>query len=78
MRHALSQPGSFNSKTLKDLEKLMLSTFTREEALKEESAWHLSKPIFNTAVESTDKPQRDRWIARYTEEMVVVVGHEEG
>lgn len=41
IRRALKQPDSFDSTTLRDLEEFVLSTFPREEYLKEEPARRL-------------------------------------
>lgn len=59
VRYVLNQPGSFDSTSLKDSEDFILSTSPREDDLKEDSARHLWKLIFNTAVESIDRPDSD-------------------
>lgn len=41
IRHALNQPDSFDSTTLRDLEDFILSTLSRKDALKEEYAHRL-------------------------------------
>lgn len=43
----------------------MLSSFLEEDTLKKYSVWLLRNSIFNTAIESIDKPGKDQGIARY-------------
>lgn len=43
-----------------------MSTLPTEEAPKKKSARRLQNPIFNVAIESNDKPDRDQGLSRYT------------
>lgn len=50
---------SFEFTMLKDLKRLVLSTFSAEDALKEKMPRTLQNVIFNAAGESIDKPCKD-------------------
>lgn len=60
VRRALSQPDSFYSTCLENFDELMFSTFSGEDALKEEFTWRFWNPILNAAAELVDKLNRDR------------------
>lgn len=65
VRYALNQPVSFDSTTLKDLKDFMSSKFPGKDVMKVDSARRLWNFIFNGAIESIEKPDRDLGIARY-------------
>lgn len=66
MRHALNKPDLFDHTTLEDLEVLMSSTLPGKDDLKEEADCRFSNLIFDADVESSDKPEREYKIRRYT------------
>lgn len=49
-----------DTRTLKDLEDFILSRFLGEDALKRRSPDKLCSPIFNAAVRSIERPDRDQ------------------
>lgn len=55
----LNQPEPFDFVAIKVFEECMLSTLPGEDDWKDESARQLWNPIFNAAVESTDKTERE-------------------
>lgn len=55
----------------------MLSTFSREAALKEDTTRSLNNPTFNVAVESNDKSDKDRGIAGYTSTIRLLMSYME-
>lgn len=59
---ALSLLNAVDFTTAKDLKGFLLSTLSVENALREESAWHLWNSVFNLAVVSVEKPDRDRQV----------------
>lgn len=63
-RWALNQLEAFDSTTLKEMERFMLSTVSGKDDLEEETGRRLWRLIFNAAAEAIDKPDRDRRTAR--------------
>lgn len=55
-RRALNLQFSSDLTSLQDLEGFISTTFSGEDALKEQSAMHLQNSIFNSAVESISMP----------------------
>lgn len=64
-QHALKQPDAFDFTAVKDLKGFGLSIIPGEDALKKLSTPGLCNPKFIAAVESIDRTDGDRGIARY-------------
>lgn len=64
VHHALNPLDMFDFTALKDLEQLMVSTVPTGDVLKEESTRRLWNLSFKAVVESIDRPDKDRGIAR--------------
>lgn len=66
MPHALNQPQSLETITLKELEDYIICTFPEEDALRNWPAWRLRSHTYNATVEPIYKPEWDQENARYT------------
>lgn len=62
----LNESAAFEMMILKQLEAFILEVFPQDRVLRKESVWILWNPIFNTAVESTSKPDRGSGVVWYT------------
>lgn len=65
VRRVLNQPESFDTTSLEDLDDFILSIFPEEDALKEKLARGFRNPMFNAALKSVNKLDRDQMVARY-------------